>query len=120
MAAAGRRKVAVGIAVLILVAAAAAGIAAFKKRGPQLMPTPFAELEATVAAIRGDLTVLSVGARDGVESGARFQIFRGDRYLAEVMVLRATDDMIGAKIQHQVAGAQIAVGDRARLLKPNR
>ena len=74
-------------------------------------------LDRDVIAVRMDLepgfVSINAGREDGVRRGMVFQIYRGATYKGEVRVEEVTDGACSAVVTNQVAGTEIARGDKA-------
>src|SRR5438067_1404647 len=72
---------------------------------------------ARVAAVRDEvppgLVLLSVGARDKVEKGFQFSIYRGTTFVGRVVVEKVLDDASGCRVIFVKEGEKIKAGDSA-------
>jgi predicted nuclease with TOPRIM domain len=59
------------------------------------------------------LVVLSVGRDQKVQEGFKFTVYRGDRFVGKVQVIKVYDDLAGARILFTNENEAIQVGDRA-------
>jgi chromosome segregation ATPase len=76
------------------------------------------EIDAYVSDVNNEegFVILNVGSEDKVERGFTFQVYRGDRYLGEVVVDDLFPKSCAALIRSTVNGAQIQKNDRASTL----
>jgi len=74
-------------------------------------------IDAVVTATKVDLepaiVLLSAGADDGVEAGHHFSVYRGDRFIAKVVVERVLRDSAGCRVLFTADGQQVRPGDQA-------
>jgi len=80
--------------------------------------TGMPDIDAFVEDVNNEegFVILNVGANDQVEKGYTFQVYRGDRYLGEVVVDDIFEQSCAALIRFQVDGAQIQKNDKASTL----
>lgn len=80
---------------------------------------PVGDLQnARVVSLKAELgiTVLSIGAKDGVKPGMPFEIFREDKPIAKVLVTEVRNSVCGAVVQELAsANDPVRVGDRGRV-----
>lgn len=96
-----------------------ADAALVKVGGAQSEDQPAGDLQnARVVSLKADLgiTVLSIGAKDGVKPGMPFEIFREDKPIAKVLVTEVRNSVCGAVVQELAsANDPVRVGDRGRV-----
>jgi len=87
--------------------------------GGQPEGQPAGDLQnARVVSLKAELgiTVLSIGARDGVKPGMPFEIYREDKPIAKVLVTEVRNSVCGAVVQELAsANDPVRVGDRGRV-----
>lgn len=80
---------------------------------------PAASLQdARIVSLKNELgiTVLSVGARDGVKPGMPFEIYREDKPIAKVLVTEVRNSVSGAVVQELANIADpVQVGDKGKV-----
>jgi len=87
-----------------------------KKNNPTLSLDGIAPpIDAIVQAVEGDkkLVVLSVGKDQKVKEGFEFTVYRGDRFVGKVKVIKVWDDLAGARILYTSENEAVQVGDKA-------
>jgi len=83
------------------------------KLGLQVLWPP---ITATVTAVdvEGNIIVLSAGKDDGVRPGCEFTIYRGDKYVAKVIVDDVQKDHCSGYSKKELQAETIVKGDQAR------
>jgi len=74
-----------------------------------------APIDAVIQAVRNEekLVVLSVGKDQKVQEGYQFTVYRGDKFVGKVQVIKVYDDLAGARVLYTQEGEAIQVGDQA-------
>jgi len=72
-------------------------------------------IDAVVQAVAEDkkLVVLSVGRDQKVQEGFKFTVYRGDRFVGKVQVVKVYEDLAGARILFSQENEAIQIGDKA-------
>ena len=72
-------------------------------------------INAIVQAVKAEdkLVVLSVGLNQKVQEGFEFTIYRGDKFIGKVRVVKVWDDLAGAQILYTSENDAVQVGDKA-------
>ena len=83
---------------------------------PALFNTP-PPIDAIVQAV-GDganakLVVLSVGRDQKVQEGFKFTVYRGDKFIGKVQVVKVYEDLAGARVLFTQEGESVQIGDKA-------
>ena len=73
------------------------------------------EIPAFIQEVNNEegFVILSVGSDDQVKKGYVFQVYRGDKYLGEVVVDDLYPDHCAARIKFRVNGVQFQINDKA-------
>jgi len=91
-------------------------IAAVARRIPnvELISSP-PPIDAVIQAVRNEekLVVLSVGKEQKVQEGFQFTVYRGDKFVGKVQVIKVYEDLAGARVLYTQDGEAIQVGDQA-------
>jgi myosin heavy subunit len=91
-------------------------IAAAVKAGVNLeqFPTEL-PIDAVIQAVEQEkkLVVLSVGRDQKVQEGFKFTVYRGDRFVGKVQVVKVYEDLAGARILFTQENESIQIGDKA-------
>lgn len=92
-------------------------LAAVKERvGTGILDIGVPPIDAVIQAVgkaEDKIVVLSVGRGDKVEEGFEFTVFRGDRFVGKVKVIKVYDELSGARILYTQEGEAIQQGDKA-------
>jgi len=74
-----------------------------------------APIDAVIQAVRNEdkLVVLSVGKDQKVQEGFQFTVYRGDKFVGKVQVIKVYDDLAGARVLYTQEGEAIQIGDQA-------
>jgi len=72
-------------------------------------------IDAVIQAVKNEdkLVVLSVGKDQKVQEGYQFTVYRGDKFVGKVQVIKVYDDLAGARVLYTQDGEAIQVGDQA-------
>ncbi len=76
-------------------------------------PPPIDAVIQAVGKPEEKIVVLSVGRNDKVEIGHEFTVYRGDRFVGKVKVIKVYDELCGARILYTQEGEAIQQGDKA-------
>ncbi len=76
-------------------------------------PPPIDAVVQAVGKAEDKIVVLSVGRGDKVEEGFEFTVYRGDRFVGKVKVIKVYDELSGARILYTQEGETIQQGDKA-------
>jgi len=81
---------------------------------PPRDPADLPRIDGVVTAVdpEKNVVVLSVGRDDRVRPGYRFIVYRGDRYVARIVVDRVGEDTCAGHSQKEVERTPIRVGDK--------
>jgi len=91
-------------------------IAAVSRRIPDVALTVSAPpIDGVIQAVKNEdkLVVLSVGKDQKVQEGYQFTVYRGDKFVGKVQVIKVYDDLAGARVLYTQDGEAIQVGDQA-------
>jgi septal ring factor EnvC (AmiA/AmiB activator) len=72
---------------------------------------PLPPIRGKVAGVQSDLVLLTVGKDDKVEKGFPFTVYRGNEFVAKVVVERVMADSAGCRVLFTAAGKNIKPGD---------
>jgi hypothetical protein len=72
-------------------------------------------IDAVIQAVEQEkkLVVLSVGKDQKVQEGFKFTVYRGDRFVGKVQVVKVYEDLAGARILFTQDNESIQIGDKA-------
>jgi len=82
-------------------------------KGDTLIKQLAPRIDAVVKAVDDKLIVLSVGEDQKVQEGFEFTVYRGEKFIGKVKVIRVYPDLSGASVIFTKEDTAIKAGDRA-------
>ena len=84
-----------------------------ERYGPIGSPAPPIDAKIKAVDATEGLVVRSVGRDDEVKLGHEFTVYRGDKYIGKVRVIKVYPNLSGARIEWTKEGEEIQSGDQA-------